>query len=776
MNKVYDKRRSPSVRDAVRQTQTSSVSEELGKGVLNSAAVSAMGYRDAAGSADLKSAMDARVSSMIGRASGRGDTGLGPDYDNKRAEAEADRIGNRFSGASGVEELKSRMGAALGADFSGVRFHTGTDAAEKAKSAGADAFTTGRDIYLGGSFDAATAAHEMVHTVQQGAVQADAPVMSAPAGAVQYKNHNPFKKLYKHTVQAHHDAIDELNNNRADYDKMSTGQRFLWTMKNPLARMRASKNTWDTVKRNAARQTENNRANNMSSMWTADDLGDADPNYQAGSAGEVGTEVEGGKLRKGVETGADVVDTINGDLGTETGLSVTGTPFEAAGIADSVAKIGEYKKALQKGVSLGVDDLDGLKGMDAANGVAAGVGVISDSASLVGNALSADKNRRQGNHWAAAGDSLNAIADIAAIGGDVLGGIPVSVCGVIGSGLSGTSNAIKTGVSVGSAIGNGVTQRKMRKRKEGYAQQVADLKGKTNRTADEDKKLKNLVSRERTMEQARAAARVRKNEDIVSATSSGIKTAANFTAMGLGTAALVASCGVLDPVSGLVNAGGSALSAVTEGIGNRVTKHQRRQLRRDTVEAELGLEEKIAALKSGDPRYLEASGMTKESAAKLSDSDAKHMILKSMGFKSGKRKEAFNQITRRRAEMLAAGANAGSEEDRGILEDMFLGKGEDGKYSAAAVAEKLGLEDFEAENDKPFAEKARANQQSIAAKEAKAKDKAAAKALRQQVREQEKADKLKQKEQKAKDKAAAKALRQQAKEAAKKKKATSSGH
>ena len=102
------------------------------------------------------------------------------------AEREADRLASAAQGARTPEEVKARMGQRLGADFSGVRFHADSGALRTAEDMGGRAYATGRDIYFGqGGFDPAVAAHELVHTVQQGQVESSAPTVSAPAGQVQ---------------------------------------------------------------------------------------------------------------------------------------------------------------------------------------------------------------------------------------------------------------------------------------------------------------------------------------------------------------------------------------------------------------------------------------------------------------------------------------------------------------------------------------------------------------------------------------------------------------
>jgi hypothetical protein len=101
------------------------------------------------------------------------------------AEREADALSEGAFGST-APEIKASLGAQMGADFSDVRFHTGPDAVEKAEAIGARAFTTGRDVYFGeGGFAPDVAAHELVHTAQQGVVESAAATESVAAGTVQ---------------------------------------------------------------------------------------------------------------------------------------------------------------------------------------------------------------------------------------------------------------------------------------------------------------------------------------------------------------------------------------------------------------------------------------------------------------------------------------------------------------------------------------------------------------------------------------------------------------
>ncbi|NJR62826.1 MAG: DUF4157 domain-containing protein [Cyanobacteria bacterium CRU_2_1] len=80
------------------------------------------------------------------------------------------------SGSRLDDPTRSRMEAAFGSDFSRVRIHTGSEAIQLSQDLGAQAFTHGSDIYFNAGQYNPTArdgehllAHELTHTVQQGA-------------------------------------------------------------------------------------------------------------------------------------------------------------------------------------------------------------------------------------------------------------------------------------------------------------------------------------------------------------------------------------------------------------------------------------------------------------------------------------------------------------------------------------------------------------------------------------------------------------------------------
>lgn len=125
------------------------------------------------------------------------------------AENEADRLSAGVA-AGGPEKVKQELGSRLGADFSKVRFHTDAGAAAYADEIGARAYTTGSDVYFGtGGFEPSVAAHELVHTVQQGAVGSAAATLSAPSGGIQMIR-NPFRRRKPSDAPNASDAPGEI--------------------------------------------------------------------------------------------------------------------------------------------------------------------------------------------------------------------------------------------------------------------------------------------------------------------------------------------------------------------------------------------------------------------------------------------------------------------------------------------------------------------------------------------------------------------------------------
>jgi Domain of unknown function (DUF4157) len=81
---------------------------------------------------------------------------------------------SRGGGHALDENVRGRMESAIGADFSGVRVHTGAQADRLSRAVNARAFTVGQDVYFregayqpGSSNGRELLAHELTHVVQQ---------------------------------------------------------------------------------------------------------------------------------------------------------------------------------------------------------------------------------------------------------------------------------------------------------------------------------------------------------------------------------------------------------------------------------------------------------------------------------------------------------------------------------------------------------------------------------------------------------------------------------
>ncbi|MEG1972891.1 MAG: DUF4157 domain-containing protein, partial [Oscillospiraceae bacterium] len=120
------------------------------------------------------------------------DKGHPASFDYGRSEREAEQISSRFKGSS---DVKAAMGSRMGVDFSDIRIHSDPDANLRAESMGALAFTRGSDIYMNssdslqedGTPQGQVLAHELTHTVQQGAAPQFGGAISqaAPSGTTQ---------------------------------------------------------------------------------------------------------------------------------------------------------------------------------------------------------------------------------------------------------------------------------------------------------------------------------------------------------------------------------------------------------------------------------------------------------------------------------------------------------------------------------------------------------------------------------------------------------------
>jgi hypothetical protein len=125
------------------------------------------------------------------------------------------------------EGVRRQMERGFGADFSGVRVHTGQQADTLNRSLNARAFTTGKDIFFGkGEYQPKTfggkklLAHELTHTVQQSGVGLQRAPLDDSRVAVQRDfdgYHNDSAVIRKFVVKVSYflDNIDNIENGLA---------------------------------------------------------------------------------------------------------------------------------------------------------------------------------------------------------------------------------------------------------------------------------------------------------------------------------------------------------------------------------------------------------------------------------------------------------------------------------------------------------------------------------------------------------------------------------
>jgi hypothetical protein len=120
----------------------------------------------------------ASISSVAQRKSGDGEEQAAGGAFEAGAGFEARLKSSQGGGQAMPGETREFMENRFGADFSGVRLHTDSSAAQLSRDVQAQAFTHGQDIYLGeGKYNPqsetgkALLAHELTHTIQQGGAQ-----------------------------------------------------------------------------------------------------------------------------------------------------------------------------------------------------------------------------------------------------------------------------------------------------------------------------------------------------------------------------------------------------------------------------------------------------------------------------------------------------------------------------------------------------------------------------------------------------------------------------
>lgn len=279
-----------------------------------------------------------------------------------------------------------------------------------------------------------------------------------------------------------------------------------------------------------------------------------------------------------------------------------------------------------------------------------------------GNIMKANSQRKKGDDAGAATHSFYTMSNIADFGTGLskvigYGSAATDMVGPIGQqvipGLgiaSGGMKAIGGGIQLGSALS---TKKKMDDRIK--AMDEAQKSG-AQRTRDQERMY-------RTFKQASGMAKA-------NAVEGGIK-------LGSGVLNATGNAMTLGGVTAIAGTIVSGLGTAADLAGGLVVDKMKKGVRADTVNEEIGLDEKIKALMAQDDS--------------ITEKEAKHIVLKSWASPpaSGKRPSSTSPCAGR-AELYRR-ANGGDEEAESIVKELGLSKTGSG-YSLQGIAEKLGMD------------------------------------------------------------------------------------
>ncbi len=597
-----------------------------------------------------------------------------------QAENEADRISSAITMGT-PESVKAMMGRRMGADFSGVRFHTGAAAAAKADAMGARAYTSGADVYFGSEgFDPSVAAHELVHTAQQGMVDSSMSVMSTPVGGVQmvenggtqekkkkardgwFKEHT-WGKTGGRMIRKHHDAIDELHEamQSGDWNELSMRDRLSWKMRNPLAYRRymkqfnAKKNakpgekvddsliqsadariTKKKAQEDAARAYLEKNQSQMgpSSMITTDENNELILGH--GTADKMGAYINPHTSLFGhVEKGGDVFDKL------------AGTPL---GIAGSVAETAEASDKVIGGIG----------------GSAGAAGILTGGVSGLSHIKDIYSSAKDGDWRGVGKGAVDLTSDISSVGGGVsslakgiakAGSTAADIAGDAAAGFGLVNGAIDIGTGSYDMI-------------QGSKQSIKMAMYKKQNFGDKDRK--DLATRDLFLRDVATQGKMEGTRRAVQGAGKVVTGALDAAASGMELGGVTAGAGL--GVSGLSLVTKAGMSAVDHQMKNRIKK-------------------KVTAQTTGITNE-EIRKFQEESGIK-SFSRAKQAMMKAKGYSTGQRAELVADQTQKRGELLAqmtGVSGAYGEKARGLAEGLGVKQAKDGSYDSARIAKALGYD------------------------------------------------------------------------------------
>ncbi len=615
------------------------------------------------------------------------------------AETEADRLSSGVRGSTPAD-IRREMGHRLGADFSHVRFHSGSESDLHGAQMGARAWTRGSDVYFGkGGFDPQIAAHELVHTIQQGAVSGSVS-RTAPAGAVQMwpwnkKKKEDRKRHIDDLASQYEDVIAKEKQRNAVQDDKSDADFELEGLDAP------------EITDNIIRTGEADLPARPTMVSQNQPAGPDVPNDVMGVSGKPRQRVKeedtgfdtlllGGMDQVNEQEKQEILqdfesvpsqrdsdasimpETVSGMKEINKHLGITRNIQTGTNSAAQLGMLARnhsamedknlYTAAINPAVSIGADAFGigaGLTGLvtggfdtyknvkrlkaggEKSDVAASGLDTIASGAGLASGGIGMMSKIGK---LPIAGGFLKSTADFTGSHTGVIPGLNVVTGGA--TALSGTIQAVKGKKSLGK-INEQIKKLEGIRKKKGLSKNQEDLL--------------------KTFHQGRRVSELNR-------TSGALKALSGSVTAGTGIAAL--ATGPLAPLTAAI----AGVAGMGLGLFKFVyDKIKRRRMRADITAEEMGIdwETEMQRVRAMFP------------AEKLSDKEVRAIILKSHGFAEGTRTSAFKEITKRRAgHLMSTAQGTGEDADRAQKVISALGiHRKNGRYAKGALSlleKKLG--------------------------------------------------------------------------------------
>lgn len=590
------------------------------------------------------------------------------------AEAEADRLSAGVRGSS-PGDIRREMGRRLGADFSGVRFHSGSGSEARGSQMGARAWTRGSDIFFGkGGFDPQIAAHELVHTIQQGAVSG--PVRNfAPAGAIQMwpwsKSKTEARKQHINTLANRYRAsLGNGKDKTKPADKSSDGSEIEFVLEG-LEAPGGKKDPVlgnDLVNKGMSEKDEPDILDNLinNNLPEKDESMSAPeenvPNDLLAVSGKNGPESQ--ENIDGLDTielgGMDKVNQQEQNEILKDFVSISGrSESDLSSNSEREAAVSDVKDFSEKlgftrSINMGSNSAAQLgmlaknhSAMDAQNlytqAINPAVGAVADvmgvGAGLAGLGTGAFDTYKNFKRLKSGGEksdiAISALDTIASGTGMVSGGIgTMSKIGSIPGGLlksvsdfTGSHTSLVPGLNIATGGATALS---------GGIQSIKGIKsiGKIDEQIKAMEKVRKKKGLDQNQEELLRTFRQGRRISEFNRTSGALKALSGSITAGTGIAALLT--GPLAPLTAAL----AGIAGVATGIGKFIyDKVKKKRMRSDITAEDMGIDwaSEMSRVRNMFP------------GEKLKDKEVRAIILKGHGFSEGTRTAAYKEITKRRA-------------------------------------------------------------------------------------------------------------------------------